>query len=207
MAVAWCPAAAGQPVAREPGDRLFDLPRVEHVHVGETEAALQVRGLPELLDHLGAPAEEQVAVLVERAGRVEDALAGAPELEAALGELDLQWSAELLANAPEGAAGRAAGERALLDQPDVGRPFFGQVIGQGAADDAPADHDRARPLGHGRTIQLRRWPSSRSRTSTSFTPTSKRSRASRSKSTRARSWPSWAATGPARRPRSRRSPA
>src|SRR5438105_5643712 len=99
---------------------------------------------------------------MERAGRVEDLLARAPELEPALRELDLERSAELLADAAEAAARGPACERLTLHQQDVTGALFGQVISEGAADDAAADDERLNPL-HERDCRGGPWPALKER--------------------------------------------
>src|SRR5438105_13183744 len=99
---------------------------------------------------------------MERAGRVEDLLARAPELEPALRELDLERSAELLADAAEAAARGPACERLTLHQQDVTGALFGQVISEGAADDAATDDERLDPL-HERHCRGGPWPALKER--------------------------------------------
>ena len=52
-----------------------------------------------------------------------------------------------LADQPGGVPGRAAGQRTLLEEHDVGPPELGQVVGDAAADDPAADDDHAGALG------------------------------------------------------------
>ena len=74
--------------------------------------------------------------------RLETPLGGPPELQAPARELDLHWSAELLANAPERTTGRAAPKLLGFHHEDVGGALFSQVVGQCTAGDAAADDRR-----------------------------------------------------------------
>ena len=74
--------------------------------------------------------------------RIEHARCGAPELQPAARELDLERGAELLPDAPERTTGRAAAELIGLEQEDPSLTLPGQVVGDGATDDAAADDRR-----------------------------------------------------------------
>jgi hypothetical protein len=74
--------------------------------------------------------------------RIKYARCGAPELQPAARELDLERGAELLPDAPERATGRAAAELIGLEQENVSVPLSGQVISECTADDSAADDRR-----------------------------------------------------------------
>jgi hypothetical protein len=74
--------------------------------------------------------------------RVKAPLSGLPEHQPPARELDLQRCAELLADASEGAAGRAAPQLLGLDDEDVQLALFGQVVSDRTADDAASDDRR-----------------------------------------------------------------